>query len=100
MRFTPWKVCTPLVCLVLGLLALGSTMSSAQAPKQTPVVAWEYKTIFGSDSVPNDPEMNNLGNEGWELLTVIEQKQQNPDVRFVFKRAKRVLGGAKAEGGK
>jgi hypothetical protein len=96
-RFTPWKVCLTLACLVLGLLALGSTMSSGQAPKETPASAWEYKTLFGVAHKENDDQMNELGSKGWTLDTVIEEP--NNAVRFVFKRAKRLAAGeAKAEG--
>jgi hypothetical protein len=89
-RFTPWKVCLTLACLVLGLLALGSTRSSGQAPKETPASAWEYKTLFGVAHKENDDQMNELGSQGWTLDTVLEEP--NNAVRFVFKRAKRAEG--------
>ena len=95
-RFAPWKVSLTLVCLVAGLLALSNTMSSGQAPKESPpqemppppalVPTWEYKTIFGTASQANDDQMNELGSKGWTLDTVVEEP--NSVVRFVFKRPK------------
>jgi hypothetical protein len=47
---------------------------------------WEYKQIvrnLNEEGAPQEPELNVLGEEGWELSGVV---QQPPLVYFYFKR--------------
>jgi hypothetical protein len=47
------------------------------------MVKWEYKTVFGNIS---DRKLNELGNEGWELVAV-EPSENTMLKRCYFKRA-------------
>jgi hypothetical protein len=95
MRSNRWTSFIMPACLALGLLALGNAISSGQAPKANPGVAWEYKTAFVRAAGDPQESLNRLGNElgpqGWELVTITEygpRDAQNKELLCVFKRAK------------
>jgi hypothetical protein len=84
-----------LACLTSGLLALGNTISSGQAPKAKPVAVWEYKTAFlpaaGDPQEPLNKLGDELGPQGWELVAITGSGPRdalNKELLCVFRRAK------------
>ena len=66
----------------------------ANVPAPSPMIyisqgpAWEYKQIvrdLSAEKLPTDAELNALGRDGWELVTVISRES---GVYFYFKRTK------------
>jgi len=58
------------VGLIVGTLALWSQQSTGQVQRVVPVVVWEYKTLYLGYLGGGDPtSLNDLGKEGWELVT-------------------------------
>lgn len=56
--------------LCIGLITWSST--SAQAPQQPSAQSkWEYRELF-NDGAPNHAQLNQFGEEGWELVTVTQ----------------------------
>lgn len=56
--------------LVLCLVGVGFALGKADAQvpaKEVPAVRWEYKVIQAN---PSDARFNQLGREGWELVSV------------------------------
>ena len=81
------------IAVVLGSISWTVSAQKTNSAKQT----WEYKTItvFGVDSLPptSAEQLNRLGSEGWELVTILYQESNsNPSQRhraeYYFKRAK------------
>ena len=83
------------VAFLVSIISVSWTVSAqkASSAKQT----WEYKivTLYGTDTLPppNLTQFNQMGNEGWELVTVLSEeytvgslKQRKAD--YYFKRAK------------
>jgi hypothetical protein len=67
------------VLLVVCLLALVSVAASAQS---SPNVRWEYTSVAAFFNQIVD-RSNTLGAEGWELITIIENKTT---YTLIFKR--------------
>ena len=95
LRSNKWKFISMMVCLTLGLLALGNAVSSGQAPIAKPGAVWEYKTAFLRAAGDPQESLNTLGNElgpqGWELVGITEYGPRdalNKELLCVFKRAK------------
>ncbi len=81
------------VAILIGSIGWTASAQKTNSAKQT----WEYKTItvFGVDDLPptSVEQLNRLGNEGWELVTILYQESdRNPSQRrkaeYYFKRAK------------
>ncbi|MGK2966733.1 MAG: DUF4177 domain-containing protein [Tepidiformaceae bacterium] len=50
--------------------------------------AWEYASLLNSGPATRD-ELNNLGSEGWELVSVVRADNaasNSPQLLYVFKR--------------
>jgi hypothetical protein len=74
--------------LIVGLLALLNWQSTGQAQANKPGLIWEYKTISWGGGDPT-PSLNDLGKEGWELVTSRGYGNEPPSqTLYVFKRAK------------
>lgn len=58
---------------------------TAFAQKQTSSLkTWEYKAVNQGSPYPDEKELNALGAQGWELVSVVETNGQY----YLFKRAK------------
>jgi hypothetical protein len=68
---------------VPAALYLGCQVMWADQPK--PAVAWEYRTLIPPNGEP-DKALNELGRQGWELVTATDIPRFG--VRYVFKRAR------------
>lgn len=71
---------------LLCLVGWGSSRAQSSARGR-----WEYKVIMSyTPSSNNDAELNKLGAEGWELVTIreVEQVRTPPRVDFYLKRAR------------
>jgi hypothetical protein len=76
---------TILAIALTGLTLWNST--SGQAPQKiNRITKWEYKVRINS-GIPQDAELNSIGNEGWELVSVTPEQPGN--FAAVFKRMKR-----------
>ena len=72
--------------LLVGLLAIGIAASLGQVPAARPEGTWEYRTFARDGRFVADEELNSLGQDGWELVALVEETR--PTMRFVFKRRK------------
>lgn len=79
------------ILLAAGVFALASLMhvsqeTVGQTPASVPVVTkWEYHT-----QLYNEPgNMNPEGEQGWELVAVVQQEPAHSGVIAYFKRPKR-----------
>jgi hypothetical protein len=70
---------------ILLSLLLGLTIN---AQKQTATKAWEYHVEPFNSWGDASHRLNELGNEGWELVAVTERTDQSPSVAVYLKRAK------------
>ena len=57
-----WLLAVIALLFIVGLTVYGQNRSSAK-------VSWEYKSVFSS-SGSIEYVLNNLGEEGWELVTI------------------------------
>jgi hypothetical protein len=80
--FTSGLAVTALV--MLGWLANGMAQSSAQVPSGRWSTQWEYRTQDAS--AISFVNLNNLGIDGWELITVAHTRSN--EIVAVFKRPK------------
>ena len=85
-------------CVGIVLVAVLSVLSvcAAQEQKELRVFSgerWEYKTIqHRSDTLPEDSELNVLGDEGWEVVTVLDSgARQRSGLQILLKRKKIAL---------
>lgn len=77
-----------LVLLAVGLIQMnGATIPAQEKVRPVPQIKWEYKQV--SKVAMRDDELNQLGDEGWELVTVFRDQVQSPFNRFAFKRQKK-----------
>lgn len=83
---------TALALVLLALLFLVGWTSKAERPSKTD---WEYKAVTVWQSVditnPNMNEVNNIGDDGWELVTIIPSDVQRGNLHqtrltYYFKR--------------
>jgi Domain of unknown function (DUF4177) len=74
------------VGLIISLLASLNRPSTGQAQANKAAVAWEYKTLDWGGGDPT-PSLNDLGAQGWELVTSRGYGHQFQSL-FFFKRAK------------
>lgn len=72
-----------LLIIIVGVLCLTGWQVSSQQ-KQTTV--WEYKIVEPSSRIPIK-EMNDLGAQGWELVTV-QFHENSGGADYYFKRAR------------
>jgi hypothetical protein len=89
MRSNRWMGIVAAGGLLLGLLSFWGPMSPGQAPAARLGVAWEYKTAFLNSGGDPQESLNILGNQlgrqGWELVTIVEHDRE---LLCVFKRVK------------
>ena len=52
------------------------------------VEKWEYKMIGGQKEIVTEKEMNDLGDDGWELVSVIPLYGNKLNIKAFFKRIK------------
>ncbi len=83
-----------LIVAAIAVVCLVGWRSSAQNTSKT---NWEYKVItaYGTNDTPppNISQFNQLGDEGWELVTALSEQSVRGDRRqikidYFFKRAK------------
>ena len=83
---------TALALVLLALLFLVGWTSRAERPSKTD---WEYKAVTVWQSVdminPNMNDINNIGDDGWELVTIIPNDTQRGNLHqtrltYYFKR--------------
>lgn len=73
------------VLLSIGWLSSGLSLTSAQAPVGN-IAQWEYETQRRDDEGVFSDQLNLMGKDGWELVTInFTPKGQSI---FVFKRPK------------
>jgi hypothetical protein len=68
--------------IVLGWFVAMQSTSSGQNPARVVPVRWQYKVAISG--VFDENTANNLGSEGWELVTIYEQDKGQ--LRAIFKR--------------
>lgn len=73
------KLCV--TALILLVIAVAAWNTSAQKPPPPKAPTWEYKVVTESDKIP----LNDLGAQGWELVTV---EMGGAQETYYFKRAK------------
>jgi predicted negative regulator of RcsB-dependent stress response len=74
--------------LVVGVIVMSTVLGwTVHAQKQdSQKVSWQYAVISFSNSVDAKWKLDELGNEGWELVSVTETT--NGSVTIYVKRAK------------
>ncbi len=73
-----------LVLAVMSLLCVVGWTAFAQR-QNTSRTAWEYKIV----TYTSEEKFNELGAQGWELVTVSETRQgESGNLNYCFKRAK------------
>jgi hypothetical protein len=45
---------------------------------------WEYSEVLESETIINPPFLDEMGKEGWELVSVIQVR--NMRLKYIFKR--------------
>jgi hypothetical protein len=60
------KINLPVILIAVVVLSLIGWTVYGQKPQSQPKVTWEYKVVSESDKLP----LNDLGAQGWELVTV------------------------------
>jgi hypothetical protein len=89
MRSNRWSYTVVVVGLIVGMLTLLNRQSTGQAQANKAAVVWEYKTFYWGGGDPTS-EFNDLGKEGWELVTSRGYgNEPSSQTLFVFKRATR-----------
>jgi hypothetical protein len=86
MRTTRWVYTTMAAVLVAGTLVLAHSRSFAQPQAVKRSVAWEYKILEWNVGDPTR-SLNDLGQEGWELVTIRGYGNENQAL-YVLKRPK------------
>jgi len=80
-----------LVCMTILLAGFVWITTNYQVDAKDEV-KWQYFSYEASTSGPTEKVLNDLGNEGWELVA-IESKNNDPNAlkapRYVFKRPKK-----------
>jgi hypothetical protein len=74
--------------LMVGLLAILVPTGSGQAPAVNPGILWEYTTYRPSVAVAPPKDLNELGQQGWELVGLSTSDQRH-ETLYVFKRPHR-----------
>jgi hypothetical protein len=83
-----WVYIAVVVGLIGGMLALLNRQSTGQAPANQAAVVWEYKTFEWGGGDPT-PDFNDLGKQGWELVTSRGYgNEPSSHTLYVFKRAR------------
>ena len=68
--------------IVLGWFVAMQSTSSGQNPARIVPARWQYKVAIGGTF--DETTANNMGSEGWELVTIYEQDKGQ--LRAIFKR--------------
>lgn len=68
-----------LLFFVVGAIFLGNSQKSSTAEKER----WEYRTYLTDSTFT--PDLNKLGDEGWELVTF---RETSSTTHYIFKRRK------------
>lgn len=84
MNTSRWMSFAAMSVLMVGLLAVLVPTSPGQAPAAKPRVSWEYKTQYHPGGLAPVREMNELGQQGWELVGY--SRLTPNESMFVFKR--------------
>ena len=80
-----------LVCMTI-LLAGFVWMTTNYQAEAKDEGKWQYYTYEGSTSGPTEKTLNELGNEGWELVAIDSKLSTSDSLqspRYVFKRPKK-----------
>lgn len=80
-----------LACMTILLAAFVWTTNSYQVNAKDET-KWQYYTYAGSTSGPTEKILNDLGNEGWELVAIDSKLSTSDSIeapRYVFKRPKK-----------
>jgi len=83
------KILLVFTMFLLGCFIWMGTDNFANAKGES---KWEYYTYEASTSGPNEKTLNELGNEGWELVAIDSKLSTNDAIqspRYVFKRPKK-----------
>ena len=88
MRSKRWVYIAVVVGVIAGMVTLLNRQSPGQAQANKAVVVWEYKALDWGGGDPT-ASLNNLGKQGWELVTsrAYGDQLQSPTT-FFLKRAK------------
>ena len=77
------------ITIFLGLIGWTASAQKTNLAKQT----WEYQVIteYGSNDLPpvNQDRLNKMGDEGWELITILSKqstRSQQVNAEYYFKR--------------
>ena len=70
---------------ILLSLLLGLTI---HAQKQTATRAWDYQVDAFNSRGEASTKLSELGNQGWELVSVTELPDRSPGITVYLKRAK------------
>jgi hypothetical protein len=88
--FTVLAVVTFIAVGAIVVAVMSAAPIAAQMPVPAAVQAWEYRSVhFGYPSLEGDKlkAVNDLGAEGWELVSAIQADKDNYAYLF-FKRPK------------
>lgn len=86
---------TTLAILLVAFLCFGyltTAGQSAPAPKDSPTLKWEYKTLaLHVYDLKFEKELNAMGDEGWECIGVVGEQGTGSTAKkvFLFKRLKK-----------
>ena len=77
--------------LIFAALALFAALGWSSHARSVSKTTWEYKVV--SSRTPTFPEINEIGAEGWELVSVVTVENRIGDVvnvrkEYYFKRAR------------
>ena len=85
----------PRILLVIAAVALLCLVGWSSAGQNSSKAEWEYKVLtaygYPETPLPNLTQLNELGKEGWELVTTRSEELQRGDRRqikleYYFKR--------------